>query len=196
MPAPRGPRSGPRRAARCRTSAAASPGGSAASTSTRSNPQHVFVEGVSLAESLNGGATWTTSQTPHADQHAVEFDPFTAGQGLPRQRRRLLLVDRERRRARPLVQDPAPARDAVLRDGRLQSRTARASTPARRTTARCKSWGRQQHRQRRLVRLRRRRRDDEPHRPDERPEVLRLLPERRLPRLRRHGHRRRTSAST
>ena len=42
------------------------------------NPQHVFVEGVSLAESLNGGATWTTSQTPHADQHAVEFDPFTA----------------------------------------------------------------------------------------------------------------------
>jgi photosystem II stability/assembly factor-like uncharacterized protein len=43
------------------------------------NPMHVFVEGVSLAESLNGGATWTTSQTPHADQHAVEFDPFTAG---------------------------------------------------------------------------------------------------------------------
>jgi photosystem II stability/assembly factor-like uncharacterized protein len=41
--------------------------------------QHVFVEGVSLAESLNGGATWTTSQSPHADQHAVEFDPFTAG---------------------------------------------------------------------------------------------------------------------
>jgi photosystem II stability/assembly factor-like uncharacterized protein len=43
------------------------------------NPQHVFVEGVNLAESLNGGTTWTTSQTPHADQHAVEFDPFTAG---------------------------------------------------------------------------------------------------------------------
>jgi photosystem II stability/assembly factor-like uncharacterized protein len=43
------------------------------------NPQHVFVEGVNLAESLNGGATWTTSQTPHADQHAVEFDPFTPG---------------------------------------------------------------------------------------------------------------------
>ena len=42
------------------------------------NPQHVFVEGVNLAESLNGGTTWTTSQTPHADQHAVEFDPFTA----------------------------------------------------------------------------------------------------------------------
>jgi photosystem II stability/assembly factor-like uncharacterized protein len=42
------------------------------------DPMHVFVEGVSLAESLNGGATWTTSQNPHADQHAVEFDPFTA----------------------------------------------------------------------------------------------------------------------
>ena len=43
------------------------------------NPQHVFVDGVNLAESLNGGLTWTTSQTPHADQHGVEFDPFTPG---------------------------------------------------------------------------------------------------------------------
>ena len=43
-----------------------------------------------------------------------------AGQGLPRQRRRLLLVERERRGARSMVQDPAPARDAVLRDGRLR----------------------------------------------------------------------------
>ena len=43
------------------------------------NPLHVFVDGVSLAESLNGGATWTTSQTPHADQHGVEWDPFTPG---------------------------------------------------------------------------------------------------------------------
>ena len=41
------------------------------------DPQHVFVDGVNLAESLNGGATWTTSQTPHADQHGVEWDPFT-----------------------------------------------------------------------------------------------------------------------
>jgi photosystem II stability/assembly factor-like uncharacterized protein len=41
------------------------------------NPLHVFVDGVSLAESLNGGATWTTSQTPHADQHGVEWDPLT-----------------------------------------------------------------------------------------------------------------------
>jgi photosystem II stability/assembly factor-like uncharacterized protein len=43
------------------------------------DPLHVFVSGVNLAESLNGGASWTTSQTPHADQHAVEWDPFTAG---------------------------------------------------------------------------------------------------------------------
>ena len=43
------------------------------------NPLHVFVDGVNLAESLNGGATWTTSQTPHADQHGVELDPFTPG---------------------------------------------------------------------------------------------------------------------
>ncbi len=43
------------------------------------DPQHVFVAGVNLAESLNGGATWITSQTPHADQHGLEFDPFTPG---------------------------------------------------------------------------------------------------------------------
>jgi photosystem II stability/assembly factor-like uncharacterized protein len=42
------------------------------------NPLHVFVSGVSLAESTNGGLTWITSQTPHADQHGLEFDPFTA----------------------------------------------------------------------------------------------------------------------
>src|SRR5215213_2480289 len=41
------------------------------------NAQHVFLDGVSLAESLNGGATWTTSQIPHADQHGVAWDPFT-----------------------------------------------------------------------------------------------------------------------
>ncbi len=43
------------------------------------DPLHVFVAGVSLAESLNGGATWTTSNTIHADQHGLEFDPFTPG---------------------------------------------------------------------------------------------------------------------
>ena len=32
---------------------------------------------MNLAESLNGGATWITSQTPHADQHGLEWDPFT-----------------------------------------------------------------------------------------------------------------------
>jgi photosystem II stability/assembly factor-like uncharacterized protein len=42
------------------------------------NPQHVFVAGVNLAESTNGGATWLTSQTLHADQHGLEWDPFTA----------------------------------------------------------------------------------------------------------------------
>ncbi len=41
------------------------------------NPQHVFVAGVSLAESFNGGATWTTSNAVHADQHGLEWDPFT-----------------------------------------------------------------------------------------------------------------------
>ena len=110
------------------------------------------------------------------------------GQGVPRQRRRLLLVERERPRARPLGQDPAPARDAVLRDGRLRpGRLARQRRlPGQRLA---EVVGSRQHRHRRLVQLPRRRRDDEPHRPDERPEVLRLLPERWLPRLRRHAGR-------
>jgi photosystem II stability/assembly factor-like uncharacterized protein len=43
------------------------------------DPQHVFAAGVSLAESRDGGLTWTTSQTPHADQHGLEWDPFTPG---------------------------------------------------------------------------------------------------------------------
>ncbi|GGS30496.1 WD40/YVTN/BNR-like repeat-containing protein [Actinokineospora fastidiosa] len=43
------------------------------------DPLHVFVAGVSLAESLDGGLTWTTSRTPHADQHGLEWDPFTPG---------------------------------------------------------------------------------------------------------------------
>jgi len=42
------------------------------------DPLHVFLDGVNLAESLNGGLSWTTSQTPHADQHGVAWDPFTA----------------------------------------------------------------------------------------------------------------------
>jgi photosystem II stability/assembly factor-like uncharacterized protein len=46
------------------------------------NPQHVFVAGVNLAESLDGGLTWTTSNTVHADQHGLEFDPFTPGKVL------------------------------------------------------------------------------------------------------------------
>ncbi|ONI74494.1 glycosyl hydrolase [Kribbella sp. ALI-6-A] len=43
------------------------------------DPKHVFAAGVSLAESRDGGLTWTTSQTPHADQHGLEWDPFTPG---------------------------------------------------------------------------------------------------------------------
>ena len=46
------------------------------------DPQHVFVAGVNLAESLNGGLTWTTSFAVHADQHGFEFDPFTPGKVL------------------------------------------------------------------------------------------------------------------
>lgn len=37
---------------------------------------HVFVAGVQLAESTNGGATWALNASVHADQHALEWDPF------------------------------------------------------------------------------------------------------------------------
>jgi photosystem II stability/assembly factor-like uncharacterized protein len=37
-------------------------------------PDHVFVAGVNLRESFNGGLTWGTSQGLHADQHAMEWD--------------------------------------------------------------------------------------------------------------------------
>ncbi len=46
------------------------------------DPMHVFVAGINLAESRDGGLTWTTSQTPHADQHGLEWDPFTPGKVL------------------------------------------------------------------------------------------------------------------
>jgi len=43
------------------------------------NPLHVFVAGVRLCESFDGGATWTRSNGVHADQHGLEFDPLTPG---------------------------------------------------------------------------------------------------------------------
>lgn len=43
------------------------------------DPLHVFVAGVRLAETRDGGQTWTTSITPHADQHGLEWDPKVPG---------------------------------------------------------------------------------------------------------------------
>jgi photosystem II stability/assembly factor-like uncharacterized protein len=37
--------------------------------------EHVFVAGVNLRQSFDGGTTWGTSQGLHADQHAMEWDP-------------------------------------------------------------------------------------------------------------------------
>jgi photosystem II stability/assembly factor-like uncharacterized protein len=36
---------------------------------------HVFVPGVSLWESTDGGLTWATTDGPHADHHAMAWDP-------------------------------------------------------------------------------------------------------------------------
>ena len=37
--------------------------------------KHVFLAGVSLAESKDGGQTWATTSSVHADQHALAWDP-------------------------------------------------------------------------------------------------------------------------
>jgi photosystem II stability/assembly factor-like uncharacterized protein len=39
------------------------------------NENHLFVAGVNLRESTDGGTTWTSSQGLHADQHAMEWHP-------------------------------------------------------------------------------------------------------------------------
>ncbi len=101
------------------------------------NPQHVFVAGVSLAESFNGGATWTDiADAVHADQHGLEWDPFTpnrvylgndGGFYWSRRERPRLAGCGARRRA-----CPSPSSTPWT----SRCRTARASTEARRTTAR------------------------------------------------------------
>ncbi len=65
------------------------------------NPQHVFVDGVNLAESIDGGLTWTTSR-PRTPTSTASSGTLHAEQGLPRQRRRLLPVDWRTARARGL----------------------------------------------------------------------------------------------
>lgn len=40
---------------------------------------HVFVAGVRLTESTDGGRTWTRSQTVHTDQHTMAWDPHRPG---------------------------------------------------------------------------------------------------------------------
>ena len=39
------------------------------------NPDHLFVAGVSLRRSTDGGVTWATSSGVHADQHAMAWSP-------------------------------------------------------------------------------------------------------------------------
>ena len=43
------------------------------------NPNHVFVPGVSLVASQDGGLTFTPHTGPHADQHAMAWDPKVTG---------------------------------------------------------------------------------------------------------------------
>ena len=142
MPAPRGPRSGPRSGGTLQNISGGFAWWFGRVDVDPVNPQHVFVEGVSLAESLNGGATWTTSQTPHADQHAVEFDPFTPGKVFLGNDGGFYWSTAERRRPRALVEDRAPARDAVLRDGRLAAGRPRVNAGAQ-DNGSLKSWGQQ-----------------------------------------------------
>lgn len=43
------------------------------------DPLRVFVAGVTLMKSANGGASWTSDAAPHADQHAMAWDPKVPG---------------------------------------------------------------------------------------------------------------------
>lgn len=43
------------------------------------NPLHIFVPGVQLLESQDGGLTFATSAGVHADQHIVVWDPYQTG---------------------------------------------------------------------------------------------------------------------
>jgi photosystem II stability/assembly factor-like uncharacterized protein len=43
------------------------------------NPAHLFLAGVSLLESTNGGTSWTSQASFHADQHAMAWDPASPG---------------------------------------------------------------------------------------------------------------------
>jgi photosystem II stability/assembly factor-like uncharacterized protein len=42
-------------------------------------PKHVFVAGVPLMESTDGGATWLSQRSMHPDQHAMAWDPKQPG---------------------------------------------------------------------------------------------------------------------
>jgi len=42
------------------------------------DPDHLFVAGVNLRQSFDGGLTWGNSSGVHADQHAMEWDPKVA----------------------------------------------------------------------------------------------------------------------
>ncbi|NUP50059.1 MAG: glycosyl hydrolase, partial [Catenulispora sp.] len=44
--------------------------------------QHIWVAGVTMLESSNGGSSWNSGSSFHADQHALAFDPFVAGRVL------------------------------------------------------------------------------------------------------------------
>jgi photosystem II stability/assembly factor-like uncharacterized protein/transposase-like protein len=44
------------------------------------NPDHLFAAGVSLRRSLDGGVTWASSGSVHADQHAMAWSPQVPNQ--------------------------------------------------------------------------------------------------------------------
>ena len=43
------------------------------------NENHVFAADINLRDSTDGGNTWTNSRGPHADQHAMAWDPNQSG---------------------------------------------------------------------------------------------------------------------
>ena len=132
----RGRRSGRPRAARCRTSAAASPGGSAASTSTRSTRSTSSSTASTSREPQRRCHLDDVADAVHADQHGVEWDPFTPNKVFLGNDGGFYWSPENGRHAALWTKTAATADDAVLRDGRLRPGRLARQRRARRTTAR------------------------------------------------------------
>ena len=140
---------------------------------------HVFVAGIQLAESINGGESWTLNGAVHADQHAMAWDPFVADRVYLGNDGGFYRNNDNGGSGTPWTKTAEDGDHAVLRHGLQRAgRPAAQRRHAGQQLAQELAGRRQRHR--RLGLLRRRRRHDEPDRPGGPELLLRVLPVRRL----------------